>query len=125
MNSCDCLERGTHEKYQKDGKKNTRDVIPSPEPACSLLVTLANKRCVEEKTSLLWEVKTTQTMIGSSLTKHLSDRQHAHTCTDTQTCKQTLEHALFYATTNEAEREMVFNSLLPFQIGVRGGKARK
>lgn len=79
MNSCDCLERGTHEKYQTDGEKNpTRDVISSPEPVCCLLVTLANKRCVEEKTSLPWEVKTTQTMIGSSLTKHLSDRQHTH-----------------------------------------------
>lgn len=59
-------------------------------------------------------------MIGSSLTKHLSDKDRY-----TQTCKQTQKPVLFYASTNEAEREYIFNSLLPIQIGVKGGKTRK
>lgn len=40
-----------------------------------------------------------------------------------KTCKQTAEPALSDASTNEAERENVFNSLLPIQIGAKGVKA--
>lgn len=58
----------------KKGGEKTRDVISSPEPVCCLLVTLADKQRTEEENSLPWEGETTQTMIGSSLTKHLSDK---------------------------------------------------
>lgn len=56
-------------------KRKLRDVISSPELVCCFLVALAYKQCVEEtqKKKSPQERKTTQTMICSSLTKHLSD----------------------------------------------------
>lgn len=64
---------GCMRNTEKESK--LRDVISTAEPVCSFSVALANKRRVEEeKNSTPREGKTTQTMIGSSLTKHLSDK---------------------------------------------------
>lgn len=72
-----------------------------------------------KKNSTPQEAKTTQTMIGSNLTNHLSDKLATHIHTQKHANKQ---QNLFCSVLPQMRQkeEKVSNSLLPIQIGVKG-----